>query len=149
MCYVVKLLLLCRTLGISVKASLSILFFDHVGQKKSFAITVKARIETLGKKQWWVCIWVVHMDSWTSYCKETNCSLFSIKLKWLFLLQYLLGISFSGKEGQWFCSIGAYALTLVDVQNKSVMKHCHPLYNVLNTFKYFFGPNIICGGELL
>ncbi|KAK9936687.1 hypothetical protein M0R45_013515 [Rubus argutus] len=38
-------------LGISVKASPSILFFDHVGQKKSFTITVKARTEMLGKMQ--------------------------------------------------------------------------------------------------
>ncbi|TQD78725.1 hypothetical protein C1H46_035729 [Malus baccata] len=36
-------------LGISVKASPSILFFDHVGQKKSFTITVKARREMLSK----------------------------------------------------------------------------------------------------
>ncbi|CAL2252093.1 unnamed protein product [Prunus armeniaca] len=36
-------------LGISVKASPSMLFFDHVGQKKSFTITVKARKETLSE----------------------------------------------------------------------------------------------------
>ncbi|XP_050370550.1 subtilisin-like protease SBT5.6 [Argentina anserina] len=34
-------------LGISVKASPSILFFDRVGQKKSFTVTVKARTEML------------------------------------------------------------------------------------------------------
>ncbi|BFG28020.1 hypothetical protein CerSpe_142940 [Prunus speciosa] len=36
-------------LGISVKASPSMLFFDHVGQKKSFTITVKARKEMVSE----------------------------------------------------------------------------------------------------
>uniref|UniRef100_A0A2N9I082 Subtilisin-like protease SBT5.6 n=1 Tax=Fagus sylvatica TaxID=28930 RepID=A0A2N9I082_FAGSY len=35
--------------GFVVKASPSVLFFDHVGQKKSFTITVKAGIEMLSK----------------------------------------------------------------------------------------------------
>lgn len=37
-------------LGISVEASPNILSFDHVGQKKSFTITVEARSETLESK---------------------------------------------------------------------------------------------------
>ncbi|KAJ7968812.1 Subtilisin-like protease [Quillaja saponaria] len=37
-------------MGFSIKASPSILFFDHVGQSKSFTITVKARTEVLAKK---------------------------------------------------------------------------------------------------
>lgn len=36
-------------LGFSIKATPSTLFFDHVGQMKSFTITVKARSETLNK----------------------------------------------------------------------------------------------------
>ena len=37
-------------LGFSVEASPSILSFDHIGQKKNFTITVKARSETLESK---------------------------------------------------------------------------------------------------
>ncbi|CAN6553279.1 unnamed protein product [Malus baccata var. baccata] len=37
-------------LGISIKASPSMLFFDHFGQKKSFTVTVKARREMLSKQ---------------------------------------------------------------------------------------------------
>ncbi|KAJ7947213.1 Subtilisin-like protease [Quillaja saponaria] len=36
-------------MGFSIKASPSVLFFDHVGQRKSFIITVKAKSEVLAK----------------------------------------------------------------------------------------------------